>query len=114
MRPIERTVFSVTACGGRSPYLVIAFPAFMFIAHYIGKDVAKRPSKRLSPVRRWLTYLTLFIAAGFLIGDLTTLVYNVLAGELTSRIALKVMVVVIIAGTVFGYYLSDLRKEERE
>ena len=95
-------------------YLIIAFPAFLFIARYIGKDVAKRPSKRLSPVRRWLTYLTLFIAAGFVIGDLTTLVYKVLAGELTSRITLKVIVVIIIAGTVLGYYLSDLRKEERE
>lgn len=95
-------------------YLIIAFPAFVFIAQYIGRDVARRPSKRLSPVRRWLTYLTLFIAAGFLIGDLTTLVYKALAGELTSRITLKVMVVIVIAGTVFGYYLSDLRKEERE
>jgi hypothetical protein len=94
--------------------LVVAFPAFAFIAHYIAKDVAKHPIKRLSPVRRWLTYLTLFIAASVLIGDVTTLVYNVLAGELTSRIALKIVVVTVITGSVFGYYLSDLRREERE
>lgn len=95
-------------------YLIIAFPAFVFVARYVAKDVARRPVKRLSPIRRWLTYLTLFIAASVLIGDLTTLVYNVLAGELTIRITLKVTVVVLIAGTVFGYYLSDLRKEEHE
>jgi hypothetical protein len=95
-------------------FLVIAFPAFAFLARYIGQDVARWPVKRLSPVRRWLTYLTLFVAAGFLIGDLTTLVYNVLTGELTSRITLKVVVVIVIAGTVFGYYLTDLRREERE
>jgi hypothetical protein len=94
--------------------LVVAFPAFAFIAHYIAKDVAKYPMKRLSPVRRWLTYLTLFIAAAVLIGDVTTLVYSVLTGELTSRIALKIVVVIVIAGSVFGYYLSDLRREERE
>ena len=45
-------------------YLVIAFPAFGFLARYIAKDVARHPVKRLSPIRRWLTYLTLFIAAG--------------------------------------------------
>jgi hypothetical protein len=95
-------------------YLVIAFPVFLFLAQYIGKDVAKHPVKRLSPVRRWLTYLTLFIAAGALIGDLTTLAYNMLAGELTVRLTLKVLTVLLIAGAVFGYYLTDLRKEERE
>jgi Domain of unknown function (DUF5671) len=95
-------------------YLIIAFPAFAFLARYVAKDVARRPVKRLSPIRRWLTYLTLFVASSVLIGDLTTLVYNVLAGELTIRITLKVAVVVLIAGTVLGYYLSDLRKEEHE
>jgi hypothetical protein len=95
-------------------YLVITFPAFGFVARYIGNDVARHPVKRLSPVRRWLTYLTLFIAAGALIVDLTTLVYNVLAGELTTRILLKILVVILITGSVFGYYLNDLRKEERE
>jgi hypothetical protein len=95
-------------------YLIITFPTFVFIARYIARDVAKRPVKRLSPIRRWLTYLTLFVAAAVLIGDLTTVVYNVLAGELTIRITLKVMVVILIAGSVFGYYLSDLRREEQE
>jgi len=95
-------------------YLVIAFPVFLFMASYVGRDVARHPAKRLSPVRRWLTYLTLFVAAAALIGDLTTLVYSVLAGELTIRVILKVIVVLVIAGAVFGYYLSDLRKEEGE
>jgi Domain of unknown function (DUF5671) len=94
--------------------LVIAFPVFIFLANYIGKDVARSPIRRLSPIRRWLTYLTLFLAAGAAIGDLTTLVYSVLAGELTVRVTLKVLVVLVIAGAVFGYYLSDLRREERE
>jgi hypothetical protein len=94
--------------------LIVTFPAFAFLARYIGLEVSRQPVKRLSPVRRWLTYLTLFVAAGALISDLTTLVYNLLSGELTYRIALKVLVVIAIAGTVFGYYLSDLRKEEQE
>jgi len=95
-------------------YLIIAFPAFAFLAHYVAKDTAPGSMKRLSPIRRWLTYLTLFVASGALIGDLATLVYNVLAGELTIRITLKVAVVVLIAGAVLGYYLSDLRKDEHE
>ena len=94
--------------------LVIAFPVFLFISHHIQSAIARDPVKRLSPIRRWLTYLTLFVAASILIGDLTTLVYNVLGGELTIRFILKVAVVGAIAGTVFGYYLRDVRREEQE
>ncbi len=94
--------------------LVIAFPIFLFISRHIQSTIARDPIKRLSPIRRWLTYLTLFIAASILIGDLTTLVYNLLGGELTIRFILKVLVVGAIAGTVFGFYLGDVRREERQ
>jgi len=94
--------------------VVIAFPVFLFVAHRLGREVARRPLKRLSAVRRWLTYLTLFVAAAVLIGDMTALVYNLLGGEVTLRFVFKVLVVALIAGTVFGYYLIDLRHEERE
>lgn len=92
--------------------LIIAFPVFAWLAGRLSRDVERQPIKRLSPVRRWLTYLTLFVAAAILIGDLTVLVYNLLGGELSVRFVLKVAVVALIAGTVFGYYLWDLRREE--
>ena len=94
--------------------LIIAFPVFLLVSRHIGRELIRNPVKRLSTIRRWLTYLTLFIAAGFLIGDLITLVYNLLGGELTARFVLKVITVAVIAGTVFGCYLWDLRREERE
>jgi len=92
--------------------LLIAFPVFLFTSIRITKDLILNPVKRLSPIRRWLTYLTLFIASIILIGDMTTLVYNLLGGELTIRFCLKVTVVGLIAGTIFVFYLRDLRKEE--
>ncbi|MEO6518272.1 MAG: DUF5671 domain-containing protein [Pseudoxanthomonas sp.] len=94
--------------------LVIAVPVVLFMARHLGKELTRSPAKRLSAVRRWLTYLTLFIAAVVLIGDMITLVNNVLGGELSLRFVAKVVVVALIAGTVFGYYLWDLRKEEQE
>jgi hypothetical protein len=94
--------------------VIIAFPVFLFVARYLAKELASNPVKRLSAVRRWLTYLTLFAASVVLIGDMTTLIYKLLGGEFTVRFVLKVIVAAVIAGTVFGYYLTDLRNEEKE
>jgi len=105
--PMERIRWAASS-------VVVAFPIFLFLSRYMHVELVRSPVKRLSPIRRWLTYLTLFVAAGFLIGDLTTLVYNAFGGEITVRFSLKVLVVGVIAGTIFGYYLQDLRREERE
>ncbi|MBW2508164.1 MAG: hypothetical protein JRE81_06010 [Deltaproteobacteria bacterium] len=104
---IERLRWSVST-------LIVAFPVFALVSHLIGRGIRRDPIKRASGIRRWLTYATLFVAAAVLIADVTTLVYNVLGGELTVRFVLKVVTVALIAGVVFAYYLYDLRKEEKE
>jgi hypothetical protein len=94
--------------------ILTAFPVFLLVARQLGREIARDPVKRLSNVRRTLTYLTLFIAVAVLVGDVITLVYTVLGGEFTLRFGLKVLVAAIIAGTVFGYFLHDLQREEGE
>lgn len=94
--------------------VIIAFPVFLYVAHYLSRELARSPIKRLSAVRRWLTYLTLFIASIVLMGDMIVLVSNVLGGELSVRFFLKFLVAAVIAGAIFGYYLFDLRTEEKE
>lgn len=94
--------------------LIVAFPIFLWMAVLISRMVRQDPTKRASKIRRRLTYVTLFVAACVLIGDVISVVYNFLGGELTTRFILKVFTVAVISGAVFGYYLSDLRVEERE
>jgi hypothetical protein len=99
---------------GATAGIIIAFPIYLLLARAIGREVAREPEKRGSAIRKWLTYITLFIAALVIIGDLTVLVTRVLGGELAPRFMLKVLVVFLIAATVFGHYLGDLRREEGE
>lgn len=94
--------------------LVIAFPIFLFVSALIGRAVAREPEERGSKVRKWLTYITLFVTALVIIGDLTFLVQRLLSGELPARVLGKTLVVLAIAGAIFGHYLSDLRGEERD
>jgi len=94
--------------------IIIAIPLFIVLTRHINLQLLKNPIKRLSPIRRWLTYHTLFIAATSLIGDTTALLYNLLGGDTSLRFLLKVAIVALIAGTTFVYYLFDLKKDERE
>jgi len=94
--------------------LVVSTPVFLYTAWTVGREVAGSPLKRISPVRRWLTYLTLAIAVSVIIGDATTVVYNLLSGEATTRFILKALTIGAIAGAIFVYYLRDLRRDELE
>ena len=105
---------SLSTVRNATASLIITFPLFLFVSWFLRRTMQRHPEKRGSKVRKWLTYITLFIAAGVIIGDLITLVNYLLSGGLTTRILLKVVIVLVIAGTIFGHYLWDLRKEEHE
>ncbi|WP_394537469.1 DUF5671 domain-containing protein [Lysobacter enzymogenes] len=94
--------------------LAVAFPLFAWLCHRIDADVRRNPGQRLSPVRRWLTYLTLFLAAAALICDAAALLYHWLGGELSLRFGLKALAVAVVAGSAFGYYIRDLQREETQ
>lgn len=94
--------------------LIVAFPVFLYVSGWTSRAMRRDSTKRSSKVRRWLTYLTLFVAACILLGAAIALVNSVLGGELTNRFFLKVLTISVIAGTIFGYYLWDLRREEQE
>ena len=89
--------------------LIVAFPLFVWLSRFLLKEMAENREKSWSPVRRWLTYLTLFVAASALMGDVITLVFALLEGELTIRFILKVLLVLIVAGGSFTYYFLSLK-----
>lgn len=99
-----RTAFSV---------LVVAFPVLVWAWRFLQRDIASQPAKAHALVRRWLLYFTLFVAGGVVIGDLISLINNWLAGELTPQFLLKVLAVLVIAGSVFYYFLRELHSESR-
>lgn len=97
--------FSVSA-------LIVTFPLFLWMSRSVFQFLKENPDRRTSGIRQWLTYITLFFAAGTIMGDLIGLVNNFLNGELTLRFGLKVLIVGGIASLIFGYYLWDLKKAE--
>jgi len=94
--------------------LVIVFPVYLLSSWYLNKSYEQAPVKRELRIRKWLIYFTLFVAALIIIGDLVTLINTFLGGGLTLRFILKVLAVLFVAGSVFWYYLWDLRKHKTE
>lgn len=87
--------------------LVVGGPLFAWLALHIRKQRRTNPAMQRSRVRKWLTYATLIIASCTLVGDAIGLVYNFLAGELSARLILKLLVVALLAGGVFFYFIRD-------
>jgi hypothetical protein len=90
--------------------LIVAFPLFLLLSHFLQKSYAAEPMLRESLIRRWLAYITLFVAGGVVAGDLVTVIYMYLDGqELATGFILKVLTLLVIAGGVFFYYLREIR-----
>ncbi|HEY4496019.1 MAG TPA: DUF5671 domain-containing protein [Candidatus Paceibacterota bacterium] len=92
--------------------LIIIFPLFLFLSRLAGKDVQLNPEKLELPIRKWLIYLTLFVAGIAVVVDLIALVNIFLGGEITTRFILKVLTILVVAGGVFGYFIYDLRQKD--
>lgn len=91
--------------------LVVVFPLYIGTSYYIQKDVTENPAKRELKIRKWLTYFTLSLAAVVISGDLISLIYTYLNGEITTLFILKVLTVLAIAVSVFVYYTWYLREK---
>ena len=96
-----------------SSALAVSFPVFILMSWLIHRDIRMQPEKNEIRARKWLLYFTLFVAAITIIIDLITLLYNFFGGELTTRFALKIVTVLLVAAAVFGYYLWELRRDAK-
>lgn len=94
--------------------VIISFPLFSFLSRRLFHECSLHPEKLASGVRRWLTYLTLFVTACTIIGDLVTLLFTLLDGELTARFLLKVFWVFVLSGLPFSYYFLTIRMDAKE
>lgn len=89
--------------------LIILVPIFLYLMRVIQREARVEPGRYSLTVRRWLTYITLFVAGATIVGDLITLLYSFLGGELATTFLLKVLTLFVITGVIFWYFLLDIR-----
>ena len=90
---------------------IIIFPLFLVLSWYQEKQTNLIPEKKFLVIRKWFTYLTLFLAGAIIVGDLVFLLNTFLGGEIAIRFILKVVALALVLGLVFAYYIYDLRND---
>ena len=90
--------------------MIIMFPIFILLMWLLEKSYIAEPEKRQNGLKKWLTYITLFISGLIVAGDLITLVYYFLDGQnLTTGFILKSLSVFAVALGIFMYFITDVR-----
>lgn len=93
-----------------SAALIVCFAVFLVLSHILSKEEKQSVQMREIRIRKWLLSFTLFVSAVTIIIDLIQLIYNFYSGEITTQFFLKVVVVLLVAGAVFGYYFWELKR----
>lgn len=90
--------------------LVIAFPLYLLTLRLWFSRFRDDPGVTESALSKWLTYLVLLIASVTIVGDLIAVLFSLLQGEYSMRFLLKALVILVIAGLIFGFYAVERLK----
>lgn len=93
--------------------LVVFGPLLIVLASRSARVSRDDPGLRRSAVRKWLGYLTLFVAALALLGDVIWVIYSLLNGDLTGRVALKALVIAVVAGAIFLFFRQETLRDDQ-
>ncbi|KKW35863.1 hypothetical protein A2852_02530 [Candidatus Adlerbacteria bacterium RIFCSPHIGHO2_01_FULL_54_23] len=90
--------------------LIVLAPVFLALMRFIRRDIAHDPARKEIWLRRWVLFLTIFVAGATMIIDLIVLLTSFLRGEdITAGFVLKVLIVFLVAGAGFLHFVADLR-----
>jgi hypothetical protein len=119
---IQQTVADTLALNNYSDYngqfrfaisaLLIATPIFFIINRLINRGLQTKELDQESGIRRWLTYFILLVSSITVLGIFISVINNFLNGELTLSFVLKALAMLIISGSVFSFYLYDIRRAD--
>jgi hypothetical protein len=110
--PIHTEAFDQGVLKFAVAALIIAGPIYFLAARHINSNLEAGRLSLQSAIRRWLTYLILFIVSVVMIGWLIGMISSYMNGDLTLKFGLKALSSLAIAGIIAGYYWYDIRREK--
>lgn len=90
--------------------LIIGFPILVMVLRMWFKKFREEENKVEANLTKWVTYLVLLVSAVVIVGDLITVLYTFLQGEISIRFFFKGLTVLAIAGSIFGFYFLERKR----
>jgi len=87
--------------------VVVFFPTYLVLTRMVNQNRRQSKDNAYLGLTKWLIYLSLLVGGLVLLGDLVAIIIGFLEGELTMRFILKALVVFVITGAAFFYYIKD-------
>lgn len=88
--------------------LIVFFPTYVVLTRLVNTIRRKEIGTYLM-LTKWLVYLSLLVGGGILLGDLVSVIWFYLDGEITTRFLLKAATLLVAIGVAFFYYILDAR-----
>jgi uncharacterized protein DUF5671 len=88
--------------------ILVTFPLFIVVHSLISRELSRRPELYYSPVRRWLTYVALVVAAITIVIDAALTIQNWITGQLSVHFLLDTLALMLLGGGIFVYYLTTI------
>jgi hypothetical protein len=107
--PVPFGFDTISAVRSYMAAIIVCYPVFVILSILIKKQVAKQPSlKNLRP-RKIFINITVLVTFLILIGDIITAWYNFLGGNFTDSIIRHTIIIFLISGSLFVYFLSEVK-----
>ena len=106
--------YSSTIFSGYSAALIVSFPFFAFFFLETNKRKIQYPEIVNLKSRKVLIYFTLVMTFIIMISHLVAVVFQFLNGNVTLNAFLHFLVTIIVAGSIFAYYLYDIRHDRQK
>lgn len=88
--------------------IAIFLPVFLWLNHRVVRATRGDAGQKRSLVRKWFASVAFIIAVLALLGDAVAVVWALLNGDLTARVAAKAALVALIGGLVLAYLRDEL------
>lgn len=94
--------------------LIIAGPIFFVVSRIIFRRVLEKKTPLNSSVRKWLTYIVIFLTSATIIVGLIALIMRFLNGDAPQGFLAKMLVILMISGSILGYYFWNMLRANND
>ncbi|MBI4226119.1 hypothetical protein HY612_03325 [Candidatus Roizmanbacteria bacterium] len=103
----------LTLLRGYLASLIVSYPLYAFFFLRVSKRTEHFPIIRNIKARKSLIYFTLVVTFIIVLANVISLVYGFLNGNVTLNFLLHFLITVGVSGTLFGYYLNQVKEDKK-